>query len=101
MTNVTKIYAQPWPLCWQLMQWDLVLWASIAKSNTIIQVTWNEATLRNQIAPTDFQQSIQDFKQALTLQLGKRLNWQFDMNTQSSAHAINLIASTALLNDGS
>ena len=88
MSHITKNYDQAWPLCWQLMQWDLVLWASLAKNNSSISVRWNEATLQNQIAPTEFQQTIQEFKQVLTQQLGKRLNWHIDTQSQSAAHII-------------
>lgn len=88
MTHIVKNYDQPWPICWQLMQWDLVLWASLAKTNTRIHVTWNEATLRHQIAPTDFQQNIQAFKQALSQQIGQRLNWRIDTQSTSGAHVI-------------
>jgi hypothetical protein len=95
MTHIAKNYEQPWPLCWQLMQWDLVLWASLAKNNTRIQVTWNEATLRHQIAPADFQQSIQEFKQALTQQLGHRLNWRIDTQSQQGTHVIEVSATNA------
>jgi hypothetical protein len=95
MTHIAKNYAQPWPLCWQLMQWDLVLWASLAKNNTRINVTWSEAALRSQIAPIDFQQSIQELKQTLTQQLGKRLNWRIDTQTLSAAHVIEVFTASA------
>lgn len=92
MTHIARNYEQPWPLCWQVMQWDLVLWASIAKNNTLIHVSWSEAALRNQVAPTYFQQSIQEFKQALTQQLGKRLNWRIDTKSHNGAHVIEVSA---------
>ena len=95
MTHIAKNYAQPWPLCWQLMQWDLVLWASLAKNNTRINVTWSEAALRSQIPPIDFQQSIQELKQTLTQQLGKRLNWRIDTQTLSAAHVIEVFTASA------
>lgn len=95
MTHIAKNYAQPWPLCWQLMQWDLVLWASLAKNNTHINVTWSEAALRSQIAPIDFQQNIQKLKQTLTQQLGKRLNWRIDTQTLSTAHVIEVFTASA------
>ena len=92
MTHTAKNYDHPWPICWKLMQWDLVLWASLAKNNTRINITWNEATLRNQIAPTDFQQSIQEFKQTLSQQIGERLNWRIDTQSPSGAHVIEVSA---------
>lgn len=88
MTHVVKNYAQAWPLCWQLMQWDLVLWASIAKNNASIHVKWNEATLQSQIAPKEFQQTVIEFKQVLNEKLGQRLNWQIDTQSQHAAHLI-------------
>ena len=97
MSHITKNYDQAWPLCWQLMQWDLVLWASIAKNNTHINVSWNEASLRSQIAPTDFQQSIQELKQTLTQQLGKRLVWRIDTQTFTTAHFIEVLTASAAM----
>jgi hypothetical protein len=97
MKHIAKNYAQPWPLCWQLMQWDLVLWASLAQNNTHINVTWNEASLRSQIAPTDFQQSIQELNQTLTQQLGQRLVWRFDTQTLTAAHVIEALTASAAM----
>ena len=101
MTQIVKNYEQPWPICWQLMQWDLVLWASLAKNNTHIHVTWNEGTLRHQIGPSDFQQSIQEFKQALTQQLGNRLNWRIDTQSHQGTHVIEVSATSAATDDAS
>jgi hypothetical protein len=97
MNRIVKNYDQAWPLCWQLMQWDLVLWASIAKSNTHIHVVWNEATLQNQIAPTEFQQTVHEFKQVLTEQLGGRLKWIIDTQSKQAAHLVQFFPNSTVM----
>lgn len=90
MTEHVRRYAQTWPLCWQLMQRDLILWVCLAKPATHITVTWNEATLNGQATSKEFLDGTQDFKAALSQQLGVRLTWRIDTQSPAAAHVIDV-----------
>ena len=98
MKGIEKKYTEPWPLCWQLMQWDLLLWSSIAKKDTQINVTWNEVALQSQIKPADFRISVHEFREALKQQLGQRLIWHINTETPFAAHVINVCLSNTEMN---
>lgn len=95
MNTLTQTYAQPWPLCWQLMQWDLALWSSLPHAGRTMQVVWSESRLKQDIGPQDFQHAVHAFRQALSQQWGDHLVWQIDAATSASGHTIRIGFSAA------
>ncbi|MEY4284387.1 MAG: hypothetical protein EBV20_10425 [Betaproteobacteria bacterium] len=88
MHAVTTTYSQPWPLCWQLMQWDLALWAAMLDSRHAIKVIWNESRLRQDLSPNAFQQAVHEFRHALAARLGDQLVWHIESAQDASDHRI-------------
>jgi hypothetical protein len=91
---VERKYSEPWPLCWQLMQWDLLIWINIRKEDTAIKVLWNEAHLHQQIKPLEFREQTRAFRDAIENQLQSSLTWVIDVESPANAHTVSVYTSS-------
>ncbi len=87
-----KRYAQAWPFCWMLMQWDIALWSSRwgADPRWHVHVRWNESLLDPSVDSDQFRVATEAFMTQLQNALGSRASWEIALESAATAHEVHL-----------
>ena len=85
-------YAQPWPLCWLRMQWDIAFWVSRwgADPSWHVHVQWSESLLAPSVDSEQFRAATEMFMTQLQDTLGSRASWEISIESAVTAHEVHL-----------
>ncbi len=78
----------PWPLAWEMMQWEMAAWVAEYGDRALVQVIWNERILAAQVEAAEFQTITTDFYRTLQHRLGHACQWRFEKQEESTGHRL-------------